>query len=98
MLALTTPTGRTYEVELGPVPFVKIPAPKENHAYVVALTRGAADDAAVLQFTTVAHDDSPGRYLAAWQRMGATHYGVVAERQAAREAQALAAELAQSFG
>jgi hypothetical protein len=97
MLALTTRTGRTYTVDLAPIPFVVAPPPQEHHAYVLALTNGTDEKAALLQFATVAHGESMGRNLTAWQRMGATHYGVVAERHPEREAEALAAELAQTF-
>jgi hypothetical protein len=98
MLSLSTPTGHTYPVALRPLASMEMLPVDEHHAYVIALTNGRGEKSALLRIATVAEGDSIGHCLVAWQRMGATHYGVVAERHPEREAEALAAELAQTFG
>jgi hypothetical protein len=98
MLALTLTAGHTYMVDLQPLPAL-VPGPTErHHAFVIALTQGKDEHAHLLRFTTITQGDSIGKHMARWQRMGVTHYGVVAERHPEREAQALAAELAQTYG
>ena len=97
MLSLNTPTGLTYRIALADIP-IAMPLPAEGHASVVALTNSADEQAAVLRFTTIASGDSMACLLVNWQRLGATHYGVVAEREDAEEATALGEELALTYG